>query len=365
MLVTISLALGSSLASVALAASLYYLLYGTMQPVWGMLSDRVGRVQVMRSALLGACTCGVLSALAPNLPLLVAARALTGGFFAAVIPTSLVYIGDTVQITDRQRAMADLMAATAAGTALATAGAGIAATLGAWRLAFVLPAVAAGLLSLPMARLPEPKMAGGTTPLAGITVFLSRPWAVLVVLIVLVEGAVMLGFLIFLAPALEAGGYAPATAGLAIGLYGVAAVGWSRAVKRMSGRLGPPRSILLGGLMLTLGYGAASLDHGPVGVSLAAIFVAGCYAFMHSTLQTWATEVAPDARATVVSFFAAGLFVGSGVTASVAAPLAQDNAFALLFALAALMSIPLTLGASLARRAYEGAARRSAMKART
>ena len=79
MLVTIAAALGASLAGVAATASLYYLLYGVMQPVWGMLSDRLGRVRVMRLTLLGATVAGTLSAFAPNLAVLIAARALAGG----------------------------------------------------------------------------------------------------------------------------------------------------------------------------------------------------------------------------------------------------------------------------------------------
>src|SRR3712207_8010154 len=70
MLVTIAAALGASLAEVAATASLYYLLYGGMQPVWGMLSDRLGRVRVMRLTLFGAAVAGVLSAAAPNLAVL-------------------------------------------------------------------------------------------------------------------------------------------------------------------------------------------------------------------------------------------------------------------------------------------------------
>ena len=79
MLVTIAAALGASLAKTTATASLYYLLYGGMQPVWGMLSDRLGRVRVIRLTLLGAAVAGVLSAAAPNLIFLVAARALAGG----------------------------------------------------------------------------------------------------------------------------------------------------------------------------------------------------------------------------------------------------------------------------------------------
>src|SRR5215207_8841635 len=93
MLLTIAADLRVSLAEVAAVASLYYLLYGLMQPVWGMLSDRLGRVRLMRLTLFGAVFAGVISALAPNLAVLAAARAPAGGLFAAVIPAALVYVG--------------------------------------------------------------------------------------------------------------------------------------------------------------------------------------------------------------------------------------------------------------------------------
>jgi MFS family permease len=64
MLVTIAADLRVSLDEVALTVSLYYLLYGAMQPVWGMLSDRLGRVGVMRLALMAALAPGLLSTLA-------------------------------------------------------------------------------------------------------------------------------------------------------------------------------------------------------------------------------------------------------------------------------------------------------------
>jgi len=110
MLLTIAASLETSLAGVAATASLYYLLYGGMQPVWGMLSDRLGRVRVMRLTLFGAVFAGVISALAPNLAVLAAARALAGGLLAAVIPAALLYVGDTVGMSSRQKALADLMA---------------------------------------------------------------------------------------------------------------------------------------------------------------------------------------------------------------------------------------------------------------
>jgi predicted MFS family arabinose efflux permease len=357
MLVTIAASLGASLSEVAATASLYYLLYGLMQPVWGMLSDRVGRVRVMRLTLYGATAAGVVSAVAPNLGVLVAARALAGGLFAAVIPAALVYVGDTVGMDSRQKALADLMAASAVGTALATALGGLAAYLDAWRIAFAAPALAGGMLALLLRRLPEPEgfaLEEREGPLAQLRRVLGRPWAVALVAIAAVEGAVILGFLTFFAPSLESDGFSPAVAGLAVGLYGLAVLGWTSAVKLVSDRRGPAALILIGGGMLALGYASGALGQSLASVGIAAVLVGGGFAFMHSTLQTWATEVVPEARATVISLFAAALFVGSGVATTVAAPLAEEGRFGLLFATAAVVAVPLGLFAALARRRYAG-----------
>jgi predicted MFS family arabinose efflux permease len=355
MLVTIAASLGASLAETTATASLYYLLYGGMQPVWGMLSDRLGRVRVIRLTLFGAAVAGVLSAAAPNLAVLIAARALAGGLFAAVIPASLVYVGDTVGMDSRQEALADLMAASAVGTALATVLGGLAAYLDAWRLAFAVPALAGVALAVLLTKLPEPtgfaaeKKEG---PLVQVGRVLSGPWAVVVVGIALVEGAVILGCLTFLAPSLESGGYSPAVAGLAVGLYGLAVLGWTRAVKLFANRLGASALILIGAGMLALGYASGAVGQSLASVSAAAILIGGGFAFMHSTLQTWATEVVPEARATVISLFAAALFAGSGIAAMAAAPLAEAGSYGLLFALAAFVAVPLGLFAGLARHRY-------------
>jgi predicted MFS family arabinose efflux permease len=355
MLLTIAASFGASLTEVAATASLYYLFYGLMQPVWGMLSDRLGRVSVMRLTLFGAAFAGILSSLAPNLSVLIVARALAGGLFAAVIPASLVYIGDTVGMGSRQKALADLMAASAVGTALATVFGGLAAYLDGWRVAFAGPALAGAALAVLLARLPE-SMALSDQKREGPVVqagrVLVQPWALTVVGIALVEGAVILGFLTFLAPSLESAGFSPAVAGLSVGLYGLAVLGWTRIVKLIANRLAASVLILIGAGMLSLGYASGAVGQSLASVSAAAILVGGGFAFMHSTLQTWATEVVPEARATVVSLFAAALFAGSGVAAMAAAPLAEAGSFDLLFALGALVAVPLGLFAGLARHRY-------------
>ena len=353
MLVTIAADLRVSLAEVSAAASLYFLLYGLMQPVWGMLSDRLGRVRVMRLALILTLVPGLLSAFAPNLAVLVVARAFAGGLFAAVVPASLVYIGDTVPLDSRQRALSNQLAASGVAIGLATAAAGLAAYLGLWRLAFAVPVLAAFVVGLLVSRLPEPeKVNEEAGAVARVGLFLKNPWAVLVVLFALVEGGVILGFLTYLAPALEAEGYDPAVAGLAVGLFGVATLVWTGVTRRVTGRFGKGAAILLGGVLLAAGYATGAANQNFSGVAVSAFLVGGGFAFMHPTLQNWATEVAPDARATVISFFAAALFVGSAISTVLAAPLAEDGAFPLLFGLAALTALPLGMAGALARRRY-------------
>jgi predicted MFS family arabinose efflux permease len=166
-------------------------------------------------------------------------------------------------------------------------------------------------------------------------------------------GGVIPGFLIYLAPSLEAAGYSAAVSGLAVGLYGLAMLVWTQVLKRVADALGRSALLVIGGALLALGYAAGALERNLLGTALAAMLVGGGFAFMHSTLQTWATEVVPEARASVISFFAAALFAGSGLATTAAAPLAEAGSFGLLFTIAALIAVPLGLLSGLARLRYD------------
>src|SRR5690348_8425274 len=94
MLVVIATGMGQPVEAISRAAALYFLCYGLAQVGWAVVSDRFGRVRTMRLALLLAMAGGLLSAMAPGIGWLVAARGITGGCFAAAIPGALVYVGD-------------------------------------------------------------------------------------------------------------------------------------------------------------------------------------------------------------------------------------------------------------------------------
>jgi hypothetical protein len=129
---------------------------------------------------------------------------------------------------------------------------------------------------------------GGMQPVVGppetLDRVLRRPWAALVVGIAMVEDAVIVGFLTFLAPSLESVGASPVAAGLVVGYYRLAVLAWTRAVKRSASRLGPTALILIGETMLALGYASGAWRRSLAGAGVAAVLVGGGLVFMHSTL---------------------------------------------------------------------------------
>lgn len=155
MLIPIAVSLHAPLSAAAGAATWYYLAYGLMPPLYGVLADRFGRVRIIRGALAGVAVADALSALAPNLAVLLVLRLLTGGIACGVLPLSLVYIGDRFPFRIRQQAIADVVVWVAIGTTVGTVGAGLVAHLTSWRLFFVVPAVLAGGLALRLNDLPE------------------------------------------------------------------------------------------------------------------------------------------------------------------------------------------------------------------
>lgn len=357
LLVLVAADLGASLAQTTAIASGYFLAYGLSQPVWGVLSDRVGRVRLMRATLIGAAAAGVVSAVTPGLGALVAARALTGAFFGAIIPTSLTYVGDTAEEVHRQPALSDLMAAVALGTALATAAAGVLAQLASWRLVYALSSVLAIGCALGLGRLNEPRRETRVRMAATVRQTLGNRWVLVVVTLALVEGAVVLGILTLLAPALQSRGVDASSAGLAVAAYGLSVLLATRAVKVLSRRLPMATLMGAGGAAVVLAYLTLALHVSVATVLTAGLLLGVTWAFLHSSLQTWATSVLPQARGTVVSLFAACLFAGSSFAAAAAAPLGDRGRWSLLFALACAVALVLTVAAVLGYQAYRSRTR--------
>ncbi|MBK1782781.1 MFS transporter [Prauserella cavernicola] len=352
MLTVIATGVGASVDEVSRAAAAYFLCYGIAQFGWAIVSDRLGRVRTMRLAMLLAAVGGLASAAAPSIDWLIAARGVTGACFAAAIPSALVYIGDTVPVRVRQAPLTDLMTSTALGITAATVCAGALADFTSWRVAFALTGVAAGVLAVLLRKLAEPDLAAPAPVGASLRAVLGDRWGALVLMLALTEGFVLLGPLTFFPSTLQAAGLGVTLSGLLTAAYGIAVLVFARVVKRRSRSTAPARLILIGGLLAIAAYTGLTLDQSVVPTVAACVLLGGGWAFLHSTMQTWATDVAPGARATAVSLFATMLFCGSALGAAVAGPLVDEGRFGLIFALALAAAVPLTIVAATGRRRY-------------
>jgi MFS family permease len=176
-----------------------------------------------------------------------------------------------------------------------------------------------------------------------------------VLALALTEGAVLLGVLTLLPPAVEDAGASATTAGLVTAVYGVAVLGCAQVVGRLSRRVPAAALIGTGGTAAVLGCLVGSVSRGVAGGLAVAVLLGLAWAAMHSSLQTWATEVVPEARATAVSLFAGSLFVGSALAALAVGGLAEAGRYALVFALAALLAVPLAVVGARARRRWSPA----------
>ncbi|MEU7164797.1 MFS transporter [Streptomyces morookaense] len=352
MLVLIGTHLGASLSTVVLAASGYYLCYGLMQPVWGVASDRLGRVRVMRFSLAGAAVAAFCSAAAPDAPVLIVARAVAGAFFAASIAASLTYVGDTVPAAVRQRPLSSLMTAFALGTAVATVVAGVVALYVSWRVVFALPGLLALYLVFALRRLEEPEREPVGSLLAPMRDVLRSGWQWYVMAVAALEGAVLLGFLTYIAPALEARGVPTALAGAVSALYGVGSMSAAQWVKRLVGQWGPVRLIVAGGVQMAAAYAVAAVSQSVPALVVTALLLGGGWSFMHSTVQSWATGLSATARATGVAMFGVALYVGSAVASAISAGAAGAHHYGPLFTVAAVLTVPLTVAAAVGRSRY-------------
>ncbi|MDZ5661117.1 MFS transporter [Nocardioides sp. S-58] len=353
MLVAIAASLDVPLTQVVTAAGAYFLVYGLGQPLWGFASDRYGRVRVLRTSLVVAGALSLVSALSPTVLVLGILRGLAGGFFGAAYPSALIYLGDTVAPARRQQAITGLMVGVAVGTAAASAGAGLLADVATWRLPFVITGSAALVLAVLLARLPEPAGAAArTTARASVATIARSRVTLLVLLFAFVEGVVLLGALTLLPTAVESSGASTTVAGAVTGVYGLAVLLGSSSVGRLSLAWHPARLILLGAACAALATGLLAVSQRPAVAVVVAVLLGIAWPAMHSSLQTWATEVLPQSRAVVVSFFAAALFVGSAIGAIVVAGLADEGRFAVVYGAYAALAVPLGIGAWAARRRW-------------
>ena len=288
----------------------YTLAYGALQLAYGPLSDRYGRLTVVRATTLLFVIGVVLSSVATTLTEFVVARLLTGAFAAAMIPTAFAYMGDTVPYARRQMVIGQFGATIAMSQVLSLTVAGIVTYAVTWRAMFVAIAVLA-LFPIVLIRhtaTATPRVAGELLPYWQIVV---RPAARRVYGAVFAEGFLALGGTTYLAVIAKARyGLNDLEVGLLLGVYGLGAGAASLSLRRLAPTLGERWLARAGGVVQLVAWllVPVSVLRGLSPVVFAALGLG--YVWLHSTLQTRGTELAPEARGKAIALFALALFLG-------------------------------------------------------
>ncbi|MHB1067347.1 MAG: MFS transporter [Candidatus Nanopelagicales bacterium] len=354
MLLAMAADFGTTLTTITLAASAYFFVYGLAQPLWGLVSDRIGRVRTMRTALVLAAIGDLASTIPMPVEAFVVVRGLSGAFMAGVFPAAIIYIGDAVKDPrQRQPVIATLMSGVAIGITLGTLLGGLGVgTLG-WRPMFWIAAGGSLLVSWSVRRLPEPVREPAPPVREAFRIVLSSGWSWVLYALVFVEAGVLLGGFAMIPASIEVAGGTPAVAGLLTASYGLSVLAMSAAARRASAHVAAARLLVVGGVGAVLGFGLLAIGLSAPLVVASVVLQGVAWVFMHSTLQTWATSLTVRARATAVSLFAGFMFLGNAVGTFLAGLALEDAGSQALFLIATFVAALLTATAAAARRRFE------------
>lgn len=199
-------------------------------PIWGSLSDRLGRKPIMMIGILGYGLTMVLFGLATELWMLFAARILSGILSSATSPTTMAYIGDSTSEQDRGSGMGVLGAAAGLGTIFGPALGGLLAGDSLSTPFFIAGGMSFLALAMTWLFLPEslPKESrlesGKKIPLPELRLWwqaLSSPIGILLVLTFLMTSGLMIFYGIFGLYALDKFSYGPEEVGIVFMVVGL------------------------------------------------------------------------------------------------------------------------------------------------
>ncbi len=328
---------GVGLAQAAQVISVFAVVYGVLQLIYGPLGDRLGKFGVIAWATLGCSLGNVLAALAVSLDMLLVARGLVAMGAAAIIPLALAWVGDVADPRKVQETIAQVGLGTALGVASGQLVGGLLTDTLGWRWAFALLAalfwVVGCLLlvewrrdkaasALRIAAAPAPTQRQGFMHQA--LAILAAPWPRTVLVVGVVEGAAGFGVLAIWASHLHHRiGFSLSAAGAIVALFGVGGVVYMASARHVIGRLGQARlAVVGGGLVLLASLVAAFPPYRWLSAPASLVMGLGFFAF-HNVMQANAAQMAPASRGTAVSLFAASLFTGQSLGVLLAANLVE------------------------------------------
>lgn len=320
------------------AVTWFAIAYGIMQFFYGPLGDRYGKFRVVSWATLGCAIGTLIVVFAPSLEVIELGRLISGATAAAIVPLSMAWIGDHVPYEQRQATLARFLLGSISGLALGQLLGGIFADTIGWRWAFIWMAavyfIVGGLLISRRGSVPEKPHtpSQSTSILVPLKQVVSTRWAVMVLVIVCIEGIFVFGPLAFVPAFLhERHGIPVSWAGMISGFFALGAFIYAIRANQFVKWMGERRLALTGGITMAVAYGVFMLSTVWYWGVLASVLSGLGYYFLHAVLQTHATQMAPSARGSAVSLFASCLFLGQSLGVAACAWLGDSFGLAAVF----------------------------------
>ncbi len=345
--------LGADPEVIGQAVTVYVLTYAVTQVPWAAVSGRLGQLRTLSVATGMAAAGAVLSALAWDATSLTLARALSGAALAAIVPSILVLIGDTMAPSRRAVAAVNLATALSLGMTVGSALSAAFAEWWTWRAAFFSSALIAAAVCAVFALAGR---GGGASPVAFWSSFprLARnPWVYVVLTLALAEGAVLVGVINFIPVALEAEGVPVSIAGFALAAFGIAVVAWSLVVRLLVRRLPTWAMLGIGGSAAIAAFAVLWAVRDVAAATTAVVLLGFAWSCAHTQLQTWVTDVVTGARPLGMALFAVALFGGGVIGSALGVWAIPQSAYAALFAISCGIAVLFTVAAAALRFRYQ------------
>ncbi len=295
---------------------------GLTAPLVGPLSDRFGRRRIMELGLLLLVLAGIALAGSGSIAAAAVAFALYGLAKAIFDPAVLAYLGDSVPYAKRGRAMGLSEMSWSAAWLLGVPTTGFLMERINWRAPWAVLSVL-GVLGAVLTRLGLPNARGPVRPVmrTGLLTAVLGTWGGLLrrrkVVIVLTVSTLLMAALEV--PFIVYGAWLESTFGLSLSALGVAStvVGLAEAVAELgttlfADRLGKRRSVLAGliGLTASLALLPWIARIGLVPALAGVVLMMLTFEFALVSFLPLVSEVAPDARAGLLSFYITAVSMG-------------------------------------------------------
>ena len=309
-----------TVAEAALLGTAYTLPFALVQPILGPVADSIGkrRIVMICVAMLGVML--LAAAVSASFGWLMAFRAASGMAAGGMMPLTLAIMGDAVSLKYRQVALSRILVFGISGQIAGGVVAGPIAAIAGWRGVLVVCAIAAfiGLVALILAaRGAAREVMTRYDPVVALQRYrgiIANPAALPLFAAVAVEGGLVFGTFPFIAPLLITRGIGSTMeAGFAIGAFGLGGLVFAALVAPLLARFGQAGVIRIGGATAAAALIGFALAPSLVIAALSGLGLGLGFYMIHNAIQTRATELAPQARASAMSLHAFAFFGGQSL----------------------------------------------------